>query len=93
MQAEVKVTIVNKSASVATVTYTNWSSSTSHSIITSNMSLKLCQYFIFSSCLPNIAATMRSRAAIFWSLVIFNICLAPTIYMDRSHGWQWPIVY
>jgi len=33
MQAEVKVTIVNKSASVATVTYTNWSSSTSRSIM------------------------------------------------------------
>ena len=33
MQAEVKVTIVNKSASVATVTYTNWSLSTSRSIV------------------------------------------------------------
>jgi hypothetical protein len=33
MNAEAKITIVNKSASVATVTYTNWTDSTSRSII------------------------------------------------------------
>lgn len=33
MDAEAKVTIVNKSSSVATVTYTNWSDSTSKSIV------------------------------------------------------------
>lgn len=31
--AEAKVTIVNKSSSVATVTYTNWTESTSRSIV------------------------------------------------------------
>lgn len=33
MDAEAKVVIVNKSSSVATVTYTNWSDSTSKSVV------------------------------------------------------------
>jgi hypothetical protein len=33
MDAEAKVTIVNKSSSVGTVTYTNWSDSTSKSVV------------------------------------------------------------
>lgn len=33
MTAEAKVTIVNKGASVATVTYTNWDDSTSRSVV------------------------------------------------------------
>ncbi len=33
MTAEAKVTIVNKSASLATITYTNWTDSTSRSIV------------------------------------------------------------
>jgi len=33
MEAEAKVTIVNKSSSVATITYTNWTAETSRSIV------------------------------------------------------------
>jgi hypothetical protein len=33
MTAEAKITIVNKSASIATVTYTNWTDSTSRSVV------------------------------------------------------------
>ena len=33
MTAEAKITVVNKSASIATVTYTNWTDSTSRSVV------------------------------------------------------------